>query len=174
MRSPERLPASVGRSRWRDWAAVVAVAVLAACAAPTRPGRPVPRAAPLATRPPPPAARPTTPPKPAARPVPAVPSPTPWYVTASSLNLRRCPGVECGRIGVLRQGDVVLRLREDGEWAEVRVVRTGQTGWVANEFLEEQPEAGPERPTAPGPAARGSPPPRPAPPGGPVKEEFLE
>ncbi|MBI2081562.1 MAG: SH3 domain-containing protein [candidate division NC10 bacterium] len=103
-----------------------------------------------------------------------MPSPTPWYVTASSLNLRRCPGVTCGRIGVLRQGDVVLRLREDGEWVEVRVVRTGQVGWVASEFLEEQPEAGPERPTASGSSAPGPPVPRPAPPGGPVKEEFLE
>jgi uncharacterized protein YgiM (DUF1202 family) len=103
-----------------------------------------------------------------------VPSPTPWYVTASSLNLRRCPGVACSRIGVLRQGDVVLRLREDEEWAEVRVVRTGQVGWVASGFLEEQPAAGPERPAASGSSVPGPAAPRPAPPGGPVKEEFLE
>lgn len=149
MRSPGRSPASVSRRRWPRWVAALAAALLAACAALTPPGRPLRRPGATATR-------------------------TPWSVTASSLNLRRCPGVTCGRIGVLRQGDVVLRLREDGEWVEVRVVRTGQAGWVASRFLEEQAEAGPEGPTAPGPSAPGSPAPRASSPGGPVKEEFLE
>lgn len=104
-----------------------------------------------------------------AAPTSARPAPKPWYVTVPALNLRRCPGVECSRLAVLDRNEVVLRLREDGEWVEVRVVRTGQRGWVASRFLEDGPVAGPQkRGGRVGPGAL-----RPTPEGT-FKEEFLE
>ena len=91
-------------------------------------------------------------------------------MTVPSLNLRRCPKVECPRAGVLAQNEAVLRLREDGEWVEVRVLKTGETGWVAGRFLVGRPMASPPQPGAPAPPGR----PAPRAPGGAFKEEFLE
>ncbi|MGH7360968.1 MAG: SH3 domain-containing protein [Candidatus Methylomirabilales bacterium] len=100
------------------------------------------------------------------------------------LNLRRCPGMQCTLLAVLAQNDAVIRLRENGEWVEVRLVKTGQTGWVAGRFLVDRPvaatsksgapAAAPPAPvaTAPTPAAPAAPS-RPAQ-GGALKEEFLE
>jgi hypothetical protein len=81
-----------------------------------------------------------------------------------SLNIRRCPGVTCSRVAVLPLNEVVLRLREDGEWVEVRVVKTGETGWVAARFLGDSPVASAPKPSTPA---------RPAP-AETYKEEFLE
>lgn len=171
MRSRGRSPASAGRSTGVLWASALVALLGVACAAPTRPtARPLPPPAAPAKPPPAPAPRPAPPaPKPAAPRPPALPSPTPWYVTVPSLSLRRCPAVECSRVAVLAENEVVLRLRENGEWVEVRVVKTGATGWVAGRFLVDRPVAAPPKPVAPAPAA----PARPAP-GGTFKEEFLE
>lgn len=171
MRSRGRLPASAGRSRGALWGAALVAVLAAACAAPAPPAaRPLPRPAAPTKPPPAPAARPAPPaPKPAApRPV-ILPSAAPWYVTVPSVNLRRCPAVECSRLAVLTQNEVLLRLQEEGEWVEVRVVRTGETGWVAGRFLVDRPVAVPPKPRAPAQTA----PARPAP-GGAIKEEFLE
>ncbi len=170
MRSRGRSPASAGRSRGVLWGAALVALLAVSCAAPTPPAaRPLPPPA-ASTKPPAPAARPAPrAPKPAApRPV-ILPSAAPWYVTVPSLNLRRCPAVECSRLAVLAQNEVLLRLREEGEWVEVRVVRTGETGWVAGRFLVDRPVAEPPKPRAPAQTA----PARPAP-GGAIKEEFLE
>jgi hypothetical protein len=104
--------------------------------------------------------------RPAPRPAPPAPKPaTPWYVTVPSLNLRGCADVACRQVGVLGQNEAVLRLRQNGEWVEVRVVKTGKTGWVAGRFLVNRPVAV-RRPSGSAPAPPG--------PDGAVNEEFME
>jgi len=171
MRSRGRLPASAGGSRGALWGAALVAVLAAACAAPAPPAaRPLPRPAVPTKSPRAPAGRPAPrAPKPAAPQPVVLPSAAPWYVTAPSLNLRRCPAVECGRLAVLTQNEVLLRLREEGEWVQVRVVKTGETGWVAGRFLVDRPVAVPPKPRAPAQTA----PARPAP-GGTLNEEFLE
>jgi len=104
--------------------------------------------------------------RPAPRPAPPAPkSATPWYVTVPSLSLRDCADLTCSQVGVLGRNEAVLRLRQDGEWVEVRVVKTGKTGWVAGRFLVNRPVAV-RRPGGPAPA--------PPAPDGAVNEEFME
>ena len=183
MRSRERSPVFAGRSAWLLWVTALVALLAVACAAPTRSGRraarPLPRsAAPAKPLPASPA------PKPAAARSPALSSPSTRYVTVPLLNLRGCPGMQCTLLAVLAQNDAVVRLRENGEWMEVRLVKTGQTGWVAGRFLVDRPVAATAKPgapaaatpapveTAPAPAAPTAPS-RPAQ-GGALKEEFLE
>ena len=156
MRLRARLPVSAGRNRCPLRVVALLALLAAACAAPT----------PTARRPPSSPRAPTKPaPAPASRPAPpALPSLSPWYVMVPSLNVRRCPGVTCSRVAVLPLNEVVLRLREDGEWVEVRVVKTGETGWVAARFLGDRPVASAPKPSTPA---------RPAP-AETYKEEFLE
>lgn len=151
MRSRARSPVCAGRRGWALWAGALLALLAAACAAPTRgTGRPgVTSAVPAKPSPAPPARKPGP----------------PWYVTVPALSLRGCADLACTQVGVLVRNEAVLRLREDGEWVQVRVVKTGKTGWVAGRFLVNRPVEVP-RPSGPAPA--------PPAPDGAVKEEFLE
>ena len=88
-------------------------------------------------------------------------------------NLRSQPGKSAARINTLLKGRKVRLLdtvsAEDGEWAHIRVVSTGQEGYVLLSLLEAVPEETPTpRPTAT---------PRPTPtatPEGPTEETFDE
>ena len=93
--------------------------------------------------------------------------------TAKEANLRSQPGKSAARINTLLKGRKVRLLdtvsAEDGEWAHIRVVSTGQEGYVLLSLLEAVPEETPTpRPTAT---------PRPTPtatPEGPTEETFDE
>lgn len=93
--------------------------------------------------------------------------------TVKEANLRSQPGKSAARINTLLKGRKVRLLdvvtAEDDEWAHVRVVSTGQEGYVLLSLLEAEPE---ETPT-PKPTAT----PRPTPtatPDGPKEETFDE
>lgn len=93
--------------------------------------------------------------------------------TVKEANLRSQPGKSAARINTLLKGRKVRLLdtvsAEDGEWAHIRVVSTGQEGYVLLSLLEAVPE---ETPT-PTPAAT----PRPTPtatPEEPAEEAFDE
>ena len=91
--------------------------------------------------------------------------------TVKEANLRSQPGKSAARINTLLKGRKVRLLdtvsAEDGEWAHIRVVSTGQEGYVLLSLLEAVPEETPTpRPTAT---------PRPTPtatPEGPTEETF--
>ena len=93
--------------------------------------------------------------------------------TVKEANLRSQPGKSAARINTLLKDRKVRLLdtvtAEDGEWAHIRVVSTGQEGYVLLSLLEEVPEETPTpRPTAT---------PRPTPtatPEGPSEETFDE
>jgi len=99
---------------------------------------------------------PPPPPKPA--PPPAVTRPI-FYVAASRLNLRGCAGMDCPKISVLEQNEIVEKIGEMDDWVEVIVRRDGRRGWVSSRHLSTEPvtpapEAAPPAPPpfAPAPA----------------------
>lgn len=64
------------------------------------------------------------------------------YVNVGALNLRSCPGVQCRIIRVLKQGEKGVVVRESAGWAEIIIDgRNGVSGWVAGQYLSEQPVA---------------------------------
>ena len=73
--------------------------------------------------------------------------------TVKEANLRSQPGKSAARINTLLKGRKVRLLdvvtAEDDEWAHVRVVSTGQEGYVLLSLLEAEPEETPTpKPTA--------------------------
>ncbi len=104
--------------------------------------------------------KPPPPPQPA--PAPAV-SRQVFYVAVNRLNLRGCAGMDCPKISVLEQNEVVEKLGEMDDWYEVIVKRDGRRGWVTSRYLSPEPvpptpeappppEAAPVPPTEPYPA----------------------
>ncbi|MHB8067171.1 MAG: SH3 domain-containing protein [Desulfobaccales bacterium] len=88
-----------------------------------------------------------------------------FYVAVNRLNLRGCAGMDCPKISVLEQNEVVEKLGEMDDWYEVMVKRDGRRGWVTGRYLSPEPvPATPEAP--PPPAVAPAPPtePYPAPP----------
>lgn len=121
-------------------------------------------------------------------PLPTKPAPPPavsrevFYVAVNRLNLRGCAGMDCPKISVLEQNEVVEKLGEMDDWYEVIVKRDGRRGWVTARYLSPEPvpptpEAPPPPAVAPAPPAEPypAPPPaveKPAPP--PVKPPVVE
>ena len=93
--------------------------------------------------------------------------------TTAEANLRSRPGKSASRINTLLKGRKVRLLDtvtgEDGEWAHIRVVSTGQEGYVLLRLLEEVPAQTP----TPIPTATPAPTPSPTP-EGPQEEAFDE
>lgn len=71
----------------------------------------------------------------------AVPPPSRplFYVNASRLNLRACPGMDCPKVATLERNDEVERMAETEDWIQVRVKRDGSIGWVAARYLSDSP-----------------------------------
>jgi hypothetical protein len=124
---------------------------------------------------------PPPPPKPA--PPPEVQRPV-FYVAATRLNLRGCPGMDCPKISMLEQNEVVEKIGELDDWCEVVVKRDGRRGWVSSRHLATEPVTpaveAPPPPVAPLPPVVAPPPPvvaptppveKPAPPKPPVPEK---
>jgi hypothetical protein len=104
-------------------------------------------------------------------PLPPKPAPAPtvtrqvFYVAVNRLNLRGCAGMDCPKISVLDQNEVVEQLGEMDDWYEVMVKRDGRRGWVNACYLSPEPVTPtPEAP--PPPAVTPAPPPleKPTPP----------
>lgn len=77
-------------------------------------------------------------------------------VTAPGLNLRPLPNADSPWLDQLNQGDEleVAAVVGSKDWLHVRVVRTGQSGWVAARFVKVTPPTvdvpKPKAPCAPG------------------------
>ena len=67
------------------------------------------------------------------------PSPTAstCTVTATVLNLRRCPNVSCGVMGWLDHDSHLIVLSVSNDWFQV-TTPAGQTGWVNSNFCDLQ------------------------------------
>jgi len=66
------------------------------------------------------------------------PSPTErktFFIIAGSLNLRDCPGLTCQAKAVLKHGEEVIKIGEEGEWLKVQVKTSGIEGWVSSKFV---------------------------------------
>jgi uncharacterized protein YgiM (DUF1202 family) len=61
---------------------------------------------------------------------------------AEVVNLRAGPSDSTNIRGRLEQGDEVIELTRDGNWIGVRVVRTGEEGWVYGGLLEQVAQSG--------------------------------
>ena len=101
------------------------------------------------------------------------------YVTAKEANLRSRPGKKAARINTLVKGKKVKLLEtveENGEsWAHIRVVQSGQEGYVLMSLLEKLPDPTPTPVPTPIPTATPIPTEAPSPtPGGTVEEVYEE
>ena len=56
--------------------------------------------------------------------------------TGGSLNLRSGPGTNYGVNGYVMHGDTVSVLTSGDEWSEVRVTRTGKTGYIKTKYFD--------------------------------------
>lgn len=63
-----------------------------------------------------------------------VPSGTVFRVTTAALNIRSGPGTNYGVLGVLRKGDQVTRIGQNGKWFKV-ATSTGTDAWVSSKYL---------------------------------------
>lgn len=59
--------------------------------------------------------------------------PTTCTVSAQSLHLRECAGLQCNVLAWLSAGDVLDVLDTDQDWIEV-TTPAGQTGWVHSKY----------------------------------------
>lgn len=59
--------------------------------------------------------------------------PTTCTVSAQSLHLRECAGLQCNVLAWLSAGDVLEVLDTDQDWIEV-TTPAGQTGWVHSKY----------------------------------------
>lgn len=56
-------------------------------------------------------------------------------ITGERVNLRAGPSDGSSVRSTIRQGDEVLELRQEGSWTGVRVMRTGEEGWIFSDLL---------------------------------------
>lgn len=71
-------------------------------------------------------------------------------VTGEKVNLRAAPSDDSSVRSTVVRGDEVVELRQDGNWLGVRVLRTGEEGWLFSELVKRRvastlggPAAGP-------------------------------
>jgi hypothetical protein len=57
-------------------------------------------------------------------------------VTAQLANLRSGPSDETTVRSQVRQGDEIVELRRDGSWLGIRVLRTGEEGWIFGDLVD--------------------------------------
>jgi hypothetical protein len=57
-------------------------------------------------------------------------------VTAERANLRAGPSDKAEALGQVQRGDEVIELQRQGDWLGVRVIRTGEEGWVHGNLVQ--------------------------------------
>lgn len=70
---------------------------------------------------------------------PALANPGDTYtITGDRVNVRSGPTDRASIRTTVRRGDELLELRQDGNWTGVRVLRTGEEGWVFSDLLRQR------------------------------------
>ena len=59
-------------------------------------------------------------------------------VTAERVNLRAGPSDDASIRSTVSRGDEVVELRHDGNWIGVRVLETGEEGWIFSDLLRRE------------------------------------
>ncbi|MFV0359289.1 SH3 domain-containing protein [Tropicimonas sp.] len=63
-----------------------------------------------------------------------------FYVTGAEVNLRAGPSTDYGVVTTLTRGEPVELLSDPGgNWAEIRIAATGETGFMSRRFLSASP-----------------------------------
>jgi hypothetical protein len=57
-------------------------------------------------------------------------------VTAERANLRAGPSDKAEALGQVQRGDELIELQRQGDWLGVRVIRTGEEGWVHGNLVQ--------------------------------------
>src|SRR5215813_4998018 len=60
-----------------------------------------------------------------------------FQVTSARANLRSGPSDQTTVRSQVAQGDEIIELRRDGNWLGVRVLRTGEEGWVFRDLVDQ-------------------------------------
>lgn len=76
-----------------------------------------------------------------------------YKVSGERANLRSAPTDQATVRGSLAAGDQVIELRNDGRWLGVRVLRTGEEGWIWGPLLQRVSQSGLSGSSAPMPEA---------------------
>ena len=61
-----------------------------------------------------------------------------YTITGDRVNVRSGPTDRASIRTTVRRGDELLELRQDGGWTGVRVLRTGEEGWVFSDLLRQR------------------------------------
>ncbi len=61
-----------------------------------------------------------------------------YTITGDRVNVRSGPNDRASIRTTVRRGDELLELRQDGGWTGVRVLRTGEEGWVFSDLLRQR------------------------------------
>jgi hypothetical protein len=56
-------------------------------------------------------------------------------VTAERANLRAGPSDQAEALGQVQRGDELIELQRQGDWLGVRVIRTGEEGWIYGDLV---------------------------------------
>ena len=70
-----------------------------------------------------------------------------WEVKQYSTNVRTGPGTDHSIAFQSARADVLMELERDGDWLEIRAVRTQRQGWVRDDLLRPLTERGEAKPS---------------------------
>lgn len=70
-------------------------------------------------------------------------------VSGAKVNLRAGPSDDTSVLTTVEQGDELIELRREGNWLGVRVLGTGDEGWIYGELVRRVAQSRLERSTAP-------------------------
>lgn len=71
-----------------------------------------------------------------------------YKVTGEKVNLRSAPSDQASIRSTVTEGDQVIALREEGKWLGVRVLKSGEEGWIFSDLARREAQS-----TLGGPAA---------------------
>lgn len=70
-------------------------------------------------------------------------------VAGAKVNLRAAPSDDTSVLTTVEQGDELIELRREGNWLGVRVMETGDEGWIYGELVRRVAQSRLERSTTP-------------------------
>ncbi|WP_409291701.1 N-acetylmuramoyl-L-alanine amidase [Peribacillus sp. SCS-37] len=78
--------------------------------------------------------------------------PKTYYVSASSLNIRKSASANSASLGTISKGGKVTEVSKSGTWS--KIIYGSKTGWVSNKYLTSKAPAAPKPPAVPLPPAQ--------------------
>ncbi|MDQ2693935.1 MAG: SH3 domain-containing protein [Pseudomonadota bacterium] len=72
-----------------------------------------------------------------------------YKVSGERVNLRAGPGNEAAVLGTVEAGDELIELQQEGDWLGVRVLGSGDEGWIYNDLVQRVAQSRLTRPATP-------------------------